>query len=183
MKIISARGINDGFTLVEVVLYAVLVSVFSVILLLNLRSAQTNSAVLERASLAVISDFRRAQNLSTSGLIFQGNQVCGYGIHYLSANSYLIYAGGEAVCGTADRNYQGGTDFSVQTIKIIEGNVQFKTPFNDVFFEPPDPKTFINNSFFLSAAPLLISIGFVGQGCPAGCKTISIFPSGKIDFN
>src|SRR3989344_2932861 len=88
-----------GFTLIEVVIYATLVGMLSVILVLNLRGSQTNAAVLERASLAVISDFRRAQNLSISGSVFQGNSVCGYGIHYLTGDSYLIYAGGEAVCG------------------------------------------------------------------------------------
>ncbi|TSC74030.1 MAG: hypothetical protein G01um101444_390 [Parcubacteria group bacterium Gr01-1014_44] len=174
---------SGGFTLVEVLMYAILAGFFSVFLLLNLGGSQTNSAVLERASLAVISDFRRAQNLSIFGSTFQGGQVCGYGLHYLTPDSYLIYAGGEAVCSTANRNYQGGSDFTVQTVKIVESHIQFKSPFDDVFFEPPDPKIFINNFFSSSAAPLAISIGFKNQGCPAGCKTITIFPSGKIDFN
>src|SRR3989344_2156800 len=113
---------NDGFTLIEVLMYSFFVSVFSVILLLNLRGSQTNAVVLERASLAVISDFRRVQNLSISGLVFQGNPVCGYGIHYLSADSYLIYVGGETVCSTANRNYQSSNDFSVQIVKVIEKN-------------------------------------------------------------
>lgn len=172
-----------GFTLIEVVLYTTLIGMFSTILLLNLRGAQTNRVVLERASSAVISDFRRAQNFAISGSTFQGNPVCGYGIHYLGPDRYLLYAGGENICATANRNYQDGTDFNVQTVKIIESNVKFKSSFQDVFFEPPDPKTFLNNSFSLSAAPLLISIGFEGQNCPFGCKIIFVYPSGKIDFN
>ncbi len=174
---------NEGFTLVEVIVYASMVGIISVFLLLNLRGAQTNASVLERASAGVISDFRRVQVMSISGLTFQGNAVCGYGIHYLAPDSYLIYAGGEAICGTANRNYQEGGDFNVQTVKITESNVKFKASFNDVFFEPPDPKTFINNSFNLSASPLPISIGFENQVCPAGCRTINVFPSGKIDLN
>ncbi len=171
-----------GFTLIEVVVYASLVGIFSVILLINMQGAQTNSSVLERASSAIISDFRRAQLMTISGLTFQGNPVCGYGIHYLGPNSYLIYAGGEAVCSTANRNYNA-SDFDIQTIKIIEGNVKFKSSFADVFFEPPDPKTFIDNSFSLSAPPLPISVGFENQNCPSGCKTVNVFPSGKIDLN
>lgn len=173
---------NQGFTLIEMVVYAALVGVFSIVLLLNMQGAQTNSSVLERASAGVISDFRRAQLMTISGLTFQGSAVCGYGIHYLSPGSYLIYAGGEAVCGTADRNYRSVNDFDIQTVKILESNVKFKSSFNDVFFEPPDPKTFINNSFNLSASPLPISLGFENQNCPSGCKTINIFPSGKIDL-
>lgn len=172
-----------GFTLVEVVFYSALVGVFSTVLLLNLRGAQTNTVVLERASSVVISDFRRVQNLAIAGFTFQGSPVCGYGIHYLGPDSYLIYAGGESVCLTANRQYQSGVDFDVQTVKVIESNVKFKSSFQDVFFEPPDPKIFFNDFFSLSAPPLAISIGFEGQDCPAGCKTISIFPSGKIDFN
>ena len=174
---------STGFTLIEVLVYAFLVGLFSVILLLNLRGAQTNASVLERASLGVISDFRKAQNLTLSGLTFQGNTVCGYGIHYLDPSSYLIYAGGEVTCGSADRNYQGSSDFNVQTVKITESNVKFKASFSDVFFEPPDPKTFINNSFSLSAPALAISIGFENMNCPAGCRTINVFPSGRIDLN
>ncbi len=174
---------NAGFTLVEVVIYSVLLSLFSTIILLNLRSAQTNNSVLERGAAAVISDLRRAQNLAIAGLTFQGQSVCGYGFHYLSPDSYLIYAGGEATCSSANRNYQIGIDLSVQTIKIVEGNVKFKSSFNDVFFEPPDPKTYLNNRFSLSEAPIIITVGFENQNCPSGCKTITIFPSGKIDFN
>lgn len=173
---------QDGFSLVEVIVYAALVALFSVVLLFNMQGAQTNSSVLERASAGVISGFRRAQLMTISGLTFQSNAVCGYGVHYLSPDSYLIYAGGEAVCGTANRNYQSGNDFDIQTIKILESNVKFKSSFDDVFFEPPDPKTFINNSFALSASPLPISLGFENQNCPSGCKTINIFPSGKIDL-
>ncbi|OGN30683.1 MAG: hypothetical protein A3I92_01345 [Candidatus Yanofskybacteria bacterium RIFCSPLOWO2_02_FULL_43_10b] len=174
---------NPGFTLVEVVIYSVLLGVFSTVILINLRSAQTNSSVLERASAAIISDLRRAQNLAIAGLTFQGQSVCGYGLHYLSPDSYLIYTGGEGACSSANRNYQSGTDLIFQTIKIVEGNVKFKSSFGDVFFEPPDPKTYLNNRFSLSEAPLVITVGFENQSCPSGCKTIAVFPSGKIDFN
>ena len=92
-------------------------------------------------------------------------------------------AGGENICSTSNKNYQSGNDYSYQQVKIIEKNVEFKNSFNDVFFVPPDPKTYINNSFSLSASPLAISIGFKGLSCPAYCKTISVFPSGKIDLN
>ena len=174
---------RDGFTLVEVVVYASIIGLLSVALLLNLRGVQNNKSVLDRATNGVISELRRAQITAISGLNFQGSTVCGYGIHYLDPDTYLIYAGGEAVCSTANRNYQGGTDFSVQTVKILESNVEFKGLFNDVFFEPPDPKTFINNSFSLSGGPLAISIGFKSQSCPTGCKTVNVHPSGKIDSN
>ena len=174
---------SNGFTIIEVLVYVVLVGILSVALLLNLRGAQTNASVLERSAQGIISELRRVQVMTVSGLNFQGNAVCGYGIHYLDKGSYLIYAGGGATCSTANRNYQGAVDFSVQTVKILESNVEFKASFNDIFFEPPDPKTFFNNSFSLSSPPLPIRIGFKNKNCPSACKTISIFPSGKIDIN
>ena len=177
------QGNTSGFTLIEVVVYAALMGIFSTVILLNLMGAQTNSSVLERASAAIISDFRRAQNLTIAGLNFQGSSVCGYGIHYLSPDSYLLYAGGGSTCSSANRNYQNGQDLDMQTIKITESNVKFKASFNDIFFEPPDPKTYLNNNASLSGAPIVITVGFENQNCPTGCKTITIFPSGKIDFN
>ena len=174
---------SEGFTLIEVAVFVFLVGTLSVVLLLNLRGAQTSASVLERSSQGIISELRRAQVMTISGLNFQGNSVCGYGIHYLNESSYLIYAGGEAICSTADRNYQGAGDFNVQTVKILDSNVKFKASFDDIFFEPPDPKIFFDNSFSLSSPPLPISLGFENQICPSGCKTINVFPSGKIDLN
>lgn len=173
-----------GFTLVELVILIAFVGIFSSVLVFNLRQSATNTAVLERAALNVISDIRKSQSLAVSELTTaQGASVCGYGIHYLNSDSYLIYAGGEGVCGTANRNYQSGQDLDTQTAKIIEKSIEFKSSFNDVFFEPPDPKTYINNSFSLTNPALTISIGFKGLTCPVNCKTISVFPSGKIDLN
>lgn len=175
-------GPNSGFTLVEVVVYAVLMGVFSVVIVLNLRESQTSLA-LERVSAVIISDFRRAQSLAILGLTFQGNAVCGYGIHQMGLDYYQIYAGGGTTCSSSNRNYQSGNDFVVQTIRIVDSNVRFRTFFNDIFFEPPDPKTYLNNSFSLSASPLVILVGLKGKSCPSGCKTITVFPSGKIDSN
>lgn len=177
------KGSNSGFTLIEVLLYAILMGTFSTIILFNLRGSQSNISVVDRASAAIISDFRRVQNYAIAGLTFQGSSVCGYGIHYLAPDSYLIYAGGGATCSSSNRNYQNGQDFNVQTVKINESSVKFKASFNDVFFEPPDPKTYLNNSFSLSDPPLVITMGFENQNCPTGCRTIHIYPSGKIDFN
>lgn len=172
-----------GFTLIEVLVVSFLIGFFSTVIVLNFRGSTTNQIVLERAALAVISDIRKSQNLAISVLDFRGQAVCGYGIHYLDPNTYLIYAGGGVNCGTANRNYQSGLDSSYQRTKLIEDNAEFKGSFSDIFFEPPDPKTYIDNIFSLSGQPVTISIGFKGLTCPAYCKTISVFPSGKIDLN
>ena len=177
------RNKAAGFTIVEMLVVVVLVGIFSAILITNLRGTSTNAIILERAALGVISNIRRAQSLSIAGVAYQSSPVCGYGIHYTDNETYLIYAGRENICSTSNKNYQSGNDLSYQQVKITEKNVEFKSSFDDVFFVPPDPKTYIDNSFSLSASPLTIRMGFKGFSCPAYCKTISVFPSGKIDLN
>lgn len=173
----------SGFTIVETLVVLALMGVFTVFLILGLRNTSINTVVLERAALGIISDVRRAQGMSIAGVGFQGNPMCGYGIHYTGASTYIVYAGGENICAASNKNYQSDSDLIYQQAKITETNVEFKSSFNDLFFAPPDPKTYINNSFSLSAPPLTISIGFKGLSCPAYCKTISVYPSGKVDIN
>lgn len=187
MKNYLKRG-ESGFTLLEVVIYAVLLGFFSTIITLNFGGARTN-ALLERIAYGIISDLRRAQNLTVAGVTIPQPSpspsiiACGYGLRYLDSETYAIYAGNEANCSTANRNYQGGQDLTVQTIKIPDNIVELKSSFNEIFFEPPDPKTYLNNSSSLSGLPITITLGFKSKNCPANCKTITIFPSGKIDLN
>lgn len=180
---LARQAMSEGFTLIELLILVAFVGIFSTILIIDLRGSSTSASVLERAALAVIADIRKSQSQALAGLTFQGSAVCGYGVHYVDQTSYLLYAGGGAICGSTNRNYQSGQDLVVQTVKLIESNVELKASFADIFFEPPDPKTFLNNSSSPTNPPITISIGFKNMACPTYCKTISVFPSGKIDLN
>ena len=143
-----------GFTIVEMLVVMLLVGIFSAILIANFQGAFTNAVILERAALGVISNIRRAQSLSIAGVAYQSNPICGYGIHYTDNETYLIYAGGENICSTSNKNYQSGNDYSYQQVKIIEKNVEFKNSFNDVFFCAARPQNLHKQLFLFVRLPV-----------------------------
>lgn len=163
-----------------------IIAVLSAALLFNFgTSAKNKTARLQTASV-VNSDIRRAQSMALSGTRFGGNAVCGYGIHYLSSNSYQVYAKAIPVGGcptVSTRNYQTG-DLIVEVKKLVNKNMEFRSSFPDIFFESPDPKTYINNSASLTDSPITITIQLVGQANCSGqtCTKIEIYTSGRINL-
>jgi len=178
--------LNKGFSLVEVLIATVIIAILSAALLFNFgTSAKNRTARIQTASV-VVSDIRRAQSMALSGARFNENAVCGYGIHYLSSNTYQIYAkaipaGGCSTVST--RNYQTG-DLIVEVKKLVNKNMEFRSSFPDIFFESPDPKTYINNSASLTDPPITITIQLVGQASCSGqtCTKIEIYTSGRINL-
>lgn len=179
---------NRGFTLVEVLLVTAIIATFSVVLILSFRSSPRNRVARNQTASVIVSDIRRAQSMASAGSRFQGNIVCGYGINYVSPTSYRLYAGvldgGATKCQDANRNYQAGIDLIVESKILINTNMEIRSSFNDVFFEPPDPKTYINNSYSLTGPAVTISIQLKGQQNCGGqsCTQITIYPSGQIDL-
>lgn len=139
---------DKGFTLVEVLVVGFIIGVLSTVILLNYRSGQ-EQASLTRAAAFFETDVRRAQNLAISSFDFGGTIPCGYGLHYLDDRTYSIYAGelgGALNCQASSHNFQSDTDLVYQSQKIIEAGVIFRSSFVDVFFEPPDPATYVDDS-------------------------------------
>lgn len=175
-----------GFTLLEVLITLVIVGFLSSVITLNFRSSATNATARRQAAAVIVSDIRRAQSLAISGVNFQGGIVCGYGIDYLDSKTYRIYAKnkpGAAACSTVStRNYQSATDTIVETRKIGNASLQFASSFSDIFFEPPDPKTYINNVSLPTVASTAINVVITGQNCVSGtCLTVTVSSTGKID--
>lgn len=178
---------SKGFSIIEFVLVFVIIATLSVALILNFRvGARTATARLQTAS-AIISDVRRAQSMALAGTRYQGIIVCGYGVHYVSKSFYQIYAkpvpgGGCSVLST--RNYESGTDSVVETKSMINQSMELRAGFGDIFFEPPNPRVYVNN---VSAPPLRstnIVIQTLNQSnCAAGsCTVVEVFNSGQVDL-
>lgn len=166
---------------------AAIIAVLSSALLFNFgTSAKNKTARLQTASV-VASDVRRAQSMALSGVRFRGNIVCGYGIHYVNSVTYLIYAKplpASGLCSSVStRNYQA-SDFTVEIKRLSNKNMEFRSAFSDIFFESPDPKTYINNVFSLTNPPETITIQRVGQASCGGktCAKIEIYTSGLINL-
>ncbi len=126
--------------------------------------------------------------MALAGTRYQGNITCGYGVDYVDKNNYSIYAKavpGSGSCSTvATRNYQPGIDYIVEAKKISNANFEIAGTFGDIFFEPPDPKTYISNQSLPNPASALITIQLVGQtSCSGGsCSTVQVSNSGEVDL-
>ncbi len=190
-KKISGVG-DSGFTLIEIIIVMVMISIISAIIFTNFRFPSKNATARKQTASVVLSDIRKVQSLALSGSRFQGTVICGYGIHYVSTTSYLIYSKPPAAGGcsaVSTRNYQSLDDILVESASLLNPNMKFMAQFADVYFEMPDPKTYVNN-IPLSATPnspasTVISIGLQEQvDCgSAPCDTLTIYNSGKIDSN
>lgn len=133
--------------------------------------------------------------LNTNYATFDPNNTAATG------NSYIIYGklkpgiGESASCSTiSTRNYVHGSDFIVQKIILANSNMDIKSScvqgaertFNntDIFFEPPDPKTYINNTSSLAAQSVDIMIKVKpNSNCNSPSAVIQVNTSGSIDVN
>lgn len=191
-KIIAEGGLSSraGFTLVEIIIVAAITGIISTFLLLNFSRVKINF-VEETNTLS--SKLRIAQTKAISSSKFNNSIRCGYGVRYISNQSYAIYVGENATainCSAQNKDYNpvGGnpdTDADVEVISFANSKLEFKTVFRAVYFEPPDPKTFIIDSGgTVHNEPnysLDINVGKVGGTCPQDCKTLNISTSGKIE--
>ena len=172
---------NRGFTLIEMIAVAGIIAFISTILLTQFSRSRID---LTQGTNFFTANVRSAQINAVASTKYNGYNSCGYGIHYIDANHFALYAGPNAsstTCSTINRNYQSNEDtlFSAQTFP--DNRIHFTISFSDIFFEPPDPKTYLNNSAALNQAPIGISICQVGGSCPQNCKTVYVYPSGKIE--
>jgi prepilin-type N-terminal cleavage/methylation domain-containing protein len=177
---------SQGFTLVEVLAVVVIIASFSIILLSNFRMSAPTEMAKRQVAAVIESDIKRVQSMSLAGTQYGGNIACGYGIHYQDKKTYLIYAKMPPASGCSalsTRNYQAG-DPILETRKISNPNLEFSGSFYDIFFEPPDPKTYINNSLSLSALPSEFIIQKKGQTSCAGqsCLYVRVYTSGRVDI-
>jgi prepilin-type N-terminal cleavage/methylation domain-containing protein len=173
---------DKGFTLIELLVVATIIGVISTFLLLNFQRTRVD---LTESSSIVIADLRAVQNKALASTKYDsgtGLKIrCGYGVHYVNPTSYSIYTGPDASsndCKSLNRNFDSA-DATVTTKNFGSSNVEFKAIFSDIFWEPPHPYTYLNNSSV--SASVTITIGKKGGNCPEDCKTINVFTSGKIE--
>lgn len=165
--------------MVEVLAAIFIIGVLSAVILLNYRTGQ-NEAKLTRSAAAFETDLRRTQNLAVSSTDFNGLTPCGYGIGYADNRTYSIYVGvlgGASNCQASNHNYESGIDLIFQRLEIIERGVVFTTSFSDIFFEPPDPATYINNS---KAVGVSMTVRLCLETDLTKCRNLTLDTAGKI---
>lgn len=181
---------KNGFTLLEVVIIAGITGFITTFLLLNFSRTRIN---LAEETNTFTSKVRIAQTRAISSTRFNSSIRCGYGVRYINSQSYAVYTGESAStfnCSTQNKDYNpaGGnpdTDVDFEIVSFADTRIEFKTVFRAIYFEPPDPKTFIIDSGgAVHEEPnysLGIIIGKIGGNCPQDCKTINVSTSGKIE--
>ncbi len=171
-----------GFTLVEMAVVAAIVGFLSTTLIINFSRTRID---IDQSANLIVATIREAQTRAVSSTTYSDYNPCGYGIHYISPLQFSIYVGQDASAvdclNIANKNYQAGRDVLLGAQSFSDTKIQFTGMFNDIFFLPPDPKTYLNNNSSLNQPPINIEIGQIGGACPQNCRTIYIYPSGKIE--
>lgn len=181
---------SAGFTLIEVLMVMVIMSVFAGILLTRVSRTRTD---LNSIALVIMSDVRLVQADANNGRTMtdplgQPSYRCGYGIH-AEGDGYLIYAGPDASaasCAAQNKNYESGGSFTTGDVRVRSvvspsASVVIEQEFPDIFFAPPNFTTYINNVSTVTD-PARITIRLAGGSCPADCKIIDVYTSGKIQL-
>lgn len=176
---------KTGFTVIEMLVVFSIIVFLASFLIFNFRTARGSLPRHQQASL-IIADIRKAQALALSGANYNEVPVCGYGIHPDTANNrYLLYSRppADGACNPlADKNYNIATD-SVVEIKAFN-NLSLTIAWDfDIYFELPNPVTYINDSTAADQTSVvdILQTGETGS-CPGSvCTRITVYTSGKID--
>lgn len=178
----KVQNIEKGFTLIEVLVVAAITGVISTLMIINFQRTRID---LNESGGVLVADLRATQSKALASTKYDSGSSpkirCGYGLHYVNLTSYSIYTGPDASssnCKTLNRNLDGA-DAIVSTKVFGNEKVEFKAVFSDIFWEPPHPYTYINNSSV--SASINITIGKKNGTCPEDCKTINVSTSGKIE--
>lgn len=175
-----------GFSLVEILVVMAIIALLSGALALNFRTAGTNTTARSQVANSVVSDVRRMQSMALAGSGFSGKAVCGYGINYFNPTRYILFARpiGSTSCNSdaRPRTYQATIDVIIERVALRNPNFVFDSPFPDIFFELPNPTTYINGNPLVSQSPAVIAVALLQPSGPPEKTTIYIFANGKIDI-
>ncbi len=157
-----------------------IIGILATTLILNFRAGSRDTALIQVAQ-QIASDVREAQSMAVSTKRYAGLTRCGYGITFNDARTYQIYVGpnskGIDCHAIVEKNFGSG-DVIMETVTLLDIQVEITGVFPDIFFEPPDPTTYINNNdLMMSSAPAEIVLTNTG----GNTKKVLIYPSGLVE--
>ncbi len=172
-----------GFTLVDILVAAMIMTLMTGFLLANFSKARVN---LSESSAIIIGAIRKAEAKAISSALIKGAgnpyHPCGYGIKYNDRYSVSIFAGPVEVNCT-DNKY--GPDYVIiESVKLVDPRVEIKNiseTFRDIFFKPPDPKVYIDGITNYENSERIL-IGRIDSVCDGqSCQTICVYGTGRIE--
>jgi len=173
-----------GFTLIEILVVASITVIITGLLIANFSRTRVD---LNQTTLIVKDVIREAQSLALSGAVFGTSQTgdlsrCGYGVHFEDAG-YILYAGpvsDPAVCIANNYIYVGGESETVRQGLLSNTVLEIVMPAPDIFFEPPDPKTYLDGVSTNAQATIIIRRKGTTTCPSADCRQINVTTSGQI---
>lgn len=178
----SSHSKLKGFTIIEVLIVIALLAILSGILIRKFSARDIN--ILQIAS-GIAGDIRLAQSYSLGAKKFNGAFRCGYGFHRENNNSYIIYAGRDTGAGNCNPGYNFQNEAQTPTVKRSPLNSGvIILDFSDIFFLPPDPKVFINDSANPNDGPELLTLRkSSASDCtnPQNCSYVCVHFSGRVE--
>jgi prepilin-type N-terminal cleavage/methylation domain-containing protein len=177
---------NDqrGFTLPEILVVTSIIVMMSMFMATNFSRLRID---LNQSRLVVIDGIREAQSLALAGAAYEGAHRCGYGIHF-TASGFTVYAGPDSSvvdCATEDKSYANAGASTVRTSVFSNSAVEIALPVADIFFEPPNPTTYMCTSPSVCTstnafADVIIRRTGVAPCTIEDCKTINVTTAGRI---
>ncbi len=166
---------ENAFTMIELLVVTSIIGLLTVSVLLSFRNSN-NKYLLDQTAQQFVSDLRRVQNMALSGVDFNGKDS--YGIYTVdNASSYIIY-----IDNNGNHTYQSSADTIVETINLDENiTVNAISPSSsrfDVFFESPDPDTYINGNSNSALGVIVFSVDGTSQ-----TRSVVVNTSGLIEGN
>jgi Tfp pilus assembly protein FimT len=171
---------SSGFTLIEILVVTSITVLIGGFLVANFSRSRVD---LNQVVLTVADAIREAQSSALAGSLVRGEYRCGYGIHF-TEKGYSLYAGPDSStndCASEDRNFNKGIDEIIRSGVLPNNTLEIALPASDIFFEPPNPTTFINGSS-TEGITEGITIQRKGAKCPsADCRIITVSTAGRIE--
>ncbi len=166
---------DGGFTMIELLVAMVIVSVLSVLTITNIRSGSKDQALLRSAQIFA-SDIKKTQNLALSPKKYSTEPVCWYGIKIENATDYFLYYHDRSGC-TGQVRYSSAFSTKIKTMKLENGIVFTDTTNKDVAFLPPEPMTYFFGGLDFSDQNIILQINGGTK-----IKTVTINKFGNVEI-
>lgn len=173
---------QSGFTITELLVVMFILVSISSLMLINYRTGQKKYALSQTVQ-RLVSDLRKAQNMSISGVGLAG-QYCGYGVSINgNLDYYVIYGDSIAPCGTNNR--RTGSDDDIETIYYppqikVKGIMPAPPGRVDVFFQSPNATTYLNGNDSVGISKTIV-LQIKGQ--PSLTRSILVTTAGLIQVD
>lgn len=169
---------QKGFTLVELLVVIVIITVISGIVVVNFRKGEGGNK-LQRSAQLIVQSIRKAQNMALSSLEVGNDIYDYYGVHFdknTLPDSFCIFASDNKPWNPGDP-IQVGSNIELEDGVVIDSlstgvklNIVFKPPYSFVEFNPTTDEA-------------TITIKKQGGVCPQDCRYIKINNTGWMSIS